>query len=109
MAAAYFMVHFPQSFFPAKNFGEPAVLFVFGALTVTVPVAAKLMVTVVKIKIGRNFLIPDSPACFSNAIALVRKSANSHSERASTRARANRENIPMLWTQPPIPEIARLG
>ena len=29
MAAAYFMVHFPQSFFPAKNFGEPAVLFCF--------------------------------------------------------------------------------
>jgi len=29
MAAAYFMAHFPQSFFPAINFGEPAVLFCF--------------------------------------------------------------------------------
>lgn len=29
MAAGYFMAHFPQSFFPAKNFGEPAVLFCF--------------------------------------------------------------------------------
>jgi putative oxidoreductase len=29
MAFAYFMAHFPQSFFPAKNFGEPAVLFCF--------------------------------------------------------------------------------
>jgi putative oxidoreductase len=29
MAVAYFMVHFPQSFFPAKNYGEPAVLFCF--------------------------------------------------------------------------------
>jgi putative oxidoreductase len=29
MAVAYFLVHFPQSFFPAKNFGEPAVLFCF--------------------------------------------------------------------------------
>ena len=29
MAAAYFMAHFPMSFFPAINFGEPAVLFCF--------------------------------------------------------------------------------
>jgi putative oxidoreductase len=29
MAAAYFMAHFPMSFFPALNFGEPAVLFCF--------------------------------------------------------------------------------
>ncbi|HLX99852.1 MAG TPA: DoxX family protein [Roseiarcus sp.] len=29
MAAAYFLAHFPQSFFPAKNYGEPAVLFCF--------------------------------------------------------------------------------
>jgi putative oxidoreductase len=29
MAFGYFMVHFPQSFFPAKNFGEAAVLFCF--------------------------------------------------------------------------------
>jgi putative oxidoreductase len=29
MAVAYFLAHFPQSFFPAKNFGEPAILFCF--------------------------------------------------------------------------------
>jgi putative oxidoreductase len=29
MAAAYFMGHFPMSFFPALNFGEPAVLYCF--------------------------------------------------------------------------------
>jgi putative oxidoreductase len=29
MAVAYFMVHFPQSFFPAINFGDPAVLYCF--------------------------------------------------------------------------------
>jgi putative oxidoreductase len=29
MAVGYFLVHFPQSFFPVKNFGEPAVLFCF--------------------------------------------------------------------------------
>ncbi len=29
MAVAYFMVHFPMSFFPAINYGEPAVLFCF--------------------------------------------------------------------------------
>jgi putative oxidoreductase len=29
MAVGYFLVHFPQSFFPAKNYGEPAVLFCF--------------------------------------------------------------------------------
>jgi len=29
MAAAYFMAHFPMSFFPAINYGEPAVLFCF--------------------------------------------------------------------------------
>jgi putative oxidoreductase len=29
MAVGYFMAHFPQSFFPAKNYGEPAVLFCF--------------------------------------------------------------------------------
>jgi putative oxidoreductase len=29
MAVAYFMAHFPRSFFPALNFGEPAVLFCF--------------------------------------------------------------------------------
>ena len=29
MAAAYFMAHFPMSFFPALNFGEPAVLLCF--------------------------------------------------------------------------------
>ena len=29
MAAAYFMAHFPVSFFPALNFGEPAILFCF--------------------------------------------------------------------------------
>jgi putative oxidoreductase len=29
MAFGYFMVHFPQSFFPAKNYGEAAVLFCF--------------------------------------------------------------------------------
>jgi putative oxidoreductase len=29
MAAAYFMAHFPTSFFPALNFGEPALLYCF--------------------------------------------------------------------------------
>jgi len=29
MAVGYFLVHFPQSFFPAKNYGEPALLFCF--------------------------------------------------------------------------------
>src|SRR5260370_39599443 len=29
MAVSYFMVHFPQSFFPAKNYGEPAVTVCF--------------------------------------------------------------------------------
>ncbi len=29
MAAAYFMAHFPMSFFPALNFGEPALLYCF--------------------------------------------------------------------------------
>ena len=29
MAFAYFTAHFPMGFFPAKNFGEPAVLFCF--------------------------------------------------------------------------------
>ena len=29
MTGAYFMVHFPMSFFPALNFGEPAVLYCF--------------------------------------------------------------------------------
>jgi putative oxidoreductase len=29
MAAAYFMAHFPMSFFPALNSGEPAVLYCF--------------------------------------------------------------------------------
>jgi putative oxidoreductase len=29
MAAAYFMAHFPMSFFPALNFGEPSVLYCF--------------------------------------------------------------------------------
>ena len=29
MAAAYFTAHFPMSFFPALNFGEPAVLYCF--------------------------------------------------------------------------------
>jgi putative oxidoreductase len=29
MAAAYFMAHFPMGFFPALNFGEPAVLYCF--------------------------------------------------------------------------------
>ena len=29
MAVAYFMAHFPMSFFPALNFGEPAVLYCF--------------------------------------------------------------------------------
>jgi putative oxidoreductase len=29
MAVAYFMVHFPQSFWPVLNGGEPAVLFCF--------------------------------------------------------------------------------
>ena len=29
MAVAYFMAHFPMSFFPAINMGEPAVLFCF--------------------------------------------------------------------------------
>ena len=29
MAVAYFMAHFPMSFFPAINYGEPAVLFCF--------------------------------------------------------------------------------
>jgi putative oxidoreductase len=29
MAVAYFMAHLPMSFFPALNFGEPAVLFCF--------------------------------------------------------------------------------
>lgn len=32
MAAAYFMAHFPTSFFPAINFGEPSVLFCFAFL-----------------------------------------------------------------------------
>ncbi len=29
MAVAYFMAHFPMSFFPALNMGEPAVLYCF--------------------------------------------------------------------------------
>ncbi len=29
MAAAYFMAHFPQGFFPVQNRGEPAALFCF--------------------------------------------------------------------------------
>jgi putative oxidoreductase len=29
MAVAYFQVHFPQSFFPSRNGGVPAVLFCF--------------------------------------------------------------------------------
>ena len=29
MAAAYFMAHFPMSFFPAIDFGEPALLYCF--------------------------------------------------------------------------------
>ena len=29
MAVAYFMAHFPMSFFPALNFGEPALLYCF--------------------------------------------------------------------------------
>ncbi len=29
MAVAYFMVHFPMGFFPALNYGEPAVLYCF--------------------------------------------------------------------------------
>ncbi len=29
MAVAYFMAHFPQSFWPARNGGEPAILFCF--------------------------------------------------------------------------------
>jgi len=29
MAAAYFMAHFPTSFFPAINHGEPAILYCF--------------------------------------------------------------------------------
>ena len=29
MAAAYFMAHFPMSFFPAINMGEPALLYCF--------------------------------------------------------------------------------
>jgi putative oxidoreductase len=29
MAVAYFMAHFPMSFFPAINFGEPALLYCF--------------------------------------------------------------------------------
>ena len=32
MAVAYFMAHFPMSFFPAINFGEPAILFSFAFL-----------------------------------------------------------------------------
>ena len=35
MAVAYFMVHFPMSFFPADNYGEPAVLFCFAFLYLT--------------------------------------------------------------------------
>jgi putative oxidoreductase len=29
MAVAYFLAHFPMDFFPAKNYGEPAILFCF--------------------------------------------------------------------------------
>jgi putative oxidoreductase len=29
MAVAYFMAHFPKSFFPALNYGEPALLYCF--------------------------------------------------------------------------------
>ena len=29
MAVAYFMAHYPKSFFPVLNFGEPAVFFCF--------------------------------------------------------------------------------
>src|SRR5271170_2989953 len=32
MAVAYFMVHFPMGFFPATNYGEPAVLYCFAFL-----------------------------------------------------------------------------
>jgi putative oxidoreductase len=32
MAAAYYMVHFPMSFFPANNYGEAALLYCFAFL-----------------------------------------------------------------------------
>ena len=32
MAAAYFMAHFPQGFFPVLNYGEAAVLYCFAFL-----------------------------------------------------------------------------
>jgi putative oxidoreductase len=32
MAVAYFMVHFPQGFWPIQNYGEPAVLYCFAFL-----------------------------------------------------------------------------
>ena len=35
-AVAYFMVHAPMGFFPALNYGEPAILFCFSALYLSV-------------------------------------------------------------------------
>jgi putative oxidoreductase len=35
MAAAYFIAHAPHGFFPAINFGEPAVLYCFVFLFLT--------------------------------------------------------------------------
>ena len=35
-AVAYFMVHAPMGFFPALNYGEPAILFCFAALYLSV-------------------------------------------------------------------------
>jgi len=35
-AVAYFMVHAPMGFFPALNYGEPAILFCFAALFLSV-------------------------------------------------------------------------
>ena len=37
MAVAYFMAHFPRSFFPAMNGGDAAVLFCFAFLYIVFP------------------------------------------------------------------------
>jgi putative oxidoreductase len=44
MAAAYFMAHFPVSFFPALNFGEPAILFCFVFLYLATAGAGRLAI-----------------------------------------------------------------
>lgn len=44
MAAAYFMAHFPQGFFPVMNYGEAAVLYTFAFLFLAAAGAGPLSV-----------------------------------------------------------------